>query len=94
MCYCACAIIAQPKLRDYPQALILDGARLDVDNIITQLAVTHLLTRFNETIDEKHTFCGCSMADYLEREHYRAAACDVTGGVASLHFDATELQIF
>ena len=25
---------------------------------------------------------------------YRAAACDVTGGVASLNFDATELQIF
>ena len=24
----------------------------------------------------------------------RAAACDVTGGVASLNFDATELQIF
>ena len=24
----------------------------------------------------------------------RAAACDVAGGVASLHFDATELQIF
>ena len=25
---------------------------------------------------------------------YRAAVCDVTGGVASLNFDATELQIF
>ena len=25
---------------------------------------------------------------------YRAAACDVTVGVASLYFDATELQIF
>ena len=25
---------------------------------------------------------------------YRAAACDVIGGVASLNFDATELQIF
>ena len=25
---------------------------------------------------------------------YRAAACDDTGGVASLNFDATELQIF
>ena len=25
---------------------------------------------------------------------HRAAACDVTGGVASLNFDATELQIF
>ena len=25
---------------------------------------------------------------------YRAAACDVTGGVASLNFDATELRIF
>ena len=25
---------------------------------------------------------------------YRAAACDVTGGVASLNFAATELQIF
>ena len=25
---------------------------------------------------------------------YRAAACDVTGGVASFNFDATELQIF
>ena len=25
---------------------------------------------------------------------YRAAACDVTGGVAFLNFDATELQIF
>ena len=25
---------------------------------------------------------------------YRVAACDVTGGVASLNFDATELQIF
>ena len=24
----------------------------------------------------------------------RAAACDVTGGVAFLNFDATELQIF
>ena len=24
---------------------------------------------------------------------YRAAACDVTGGVTSLNFDATELQI-
>ena len=24
---------------------------------------------------------------------YRAAACDVTGGMASLNFDATELQI-
>ena len=23
-----------------------------------------------ETIDEKHTLCGCSMADYLEHEHY------------------------
>ena len=28
------------------------------------------------------------------QESYRAAACDVTGGVASLNFDATELQIF
>ena len=28
------------------------------------------------------------------REVNRAAACDVTGGVASLNFDATELQIF
>ena len=25
---------------------------------------------------------------------YRATVCDVTGGVASLNFDATELQIF
>ena len=25
---------------------------------------------------------------------YRAAACDITGGMASLNFDATELQIF
>ena len=25
---------------------------------------------------------------------YRAAACDVTGGVSSLNFDATELRIF
>ena len=25
---------------------------------------------------------------------YRAVACDVTGGVASLNFDATELRIF
>ena len=25
---------------------------------------------------------------------YRAVACDVTGGVASLNFDATELKIF
>ena len=24
---------------------------------------------------------------------YRAAACDITGGVASLNFDATELKI-
>ena len=23
-----------------------------------------------ETIDEKHTLCGCSMADYLERKDY------------------------
>ena len=30
----------------------------------------------------------------LSMEFYRAAACDVTGGVASLNFDATELQIF
>ena len=27
-------------------------------------------------------------------DHYRAVACDVTGGVASLNFDATELKIF
>ena len=27
-------------------------------------------------------------------EANRAAACDVTGGVASLNFDGTELQIF
>ena len=25
---------------------------------------------------------------------YRVVACDVTGGVASLNFDATELKIF
>ena len=25
---------------------------------------------------------------------YRAAACHITGGLASLNFDATELQIF
>ena len=25
---------------------------------------------------------------------YRAVACDITGGVASLNFDATELKIF
>ena len=25
---------------------------------------------------------------------HRAAACDITGGMASLNFDATELQIF
>ena len=30
----------------------------------------------------------------LTTELNRAAACDVTGGVASLNFDATELQIF
>ena len=31
---------------------------------------------------------------YIYEMFYRAAACDVTGGVASLNFDATELQIF
>ena len=46
--------------------------------------------------DEAHSVDGCqvnsrSTAIVLP---YRAVACDVTGGVASLNLDATELKIF
>ena len=37
---------------------------------------------------------GCRYITLQFMRAYRAAVCDVTGDVASLNFDATELQIF
>ena len=50
-----------------------------------------LLQRFSLTIN---IFIGQIQICHVMYNDYRAAACDVTGGVASLYFDATELQIF
>ena len=36
----------------------------------------------------------CSQLAFVCIYIYRVAVCDVTGGVASLNFDGTELQIF
>ena len=89
-------------------AVKIEGVRSCMACMIEQILImsvrqrgTSLGVKTAVTIHQQATFTSRSLARDREAAKvtgacmfYRAAACDVTGCVASLNFDATELQIF